>query len=84
MASRCSLRTTGRRTLTKPPAVAFITLGCPKNEVDTDRMRAAVAGSAYFLAEEPADADVVVVNTCSFIREATEESVATVLEIASE
>lgn len=67
-----------------PPAIAFITLGCPKNEVDTDRMRAAVAGSAYTLATEPADADVVVVNTCSFIREATEESVATVLEVAAE
>jgi ribosomal protein S12 methylthiotransferase len=68
----------------KPLAVAFITLGCPKNEVDSDRMRAAVLGSAYALAEDPADADVVVVNTCSFIREATEESVATVLEVASE
>jgi len=66
------------------PAIAFITLGCPKNEVDSDRMRAAVAGSAYTLAADPADADVVVVNTCSFIREATEESVATVLEVASE
>ena len=66
------------------PAIAFITLGCPKNEVDTDRMRAAVLGSAYALAEQPADADVVVVNTCSFIREATEESVAAVLEVAAE
>ena len=66
------------------PAIAFITRGCPKNEVDTDRMRAAVAGSAYRLAEEPSEADVVVVNTCSFIREATEESVATVLEMVTE
>jgi ribosomal protein S12 methylthiotransferase len=66
------------------PSIAFITLGCPKNEVDTDRMRAAVAGSAYALADEPTDADVMVVNTCSFIREATEESLATVLEVASE
>jgi ribosomal protein S12 methylthiotransferase len=66
------------------PAIAFITLGCPKNEVDSDRMRAAVAGSAYTLAEDPSDADVVIVNTCSFIQDATEESVATVLEVASE
>jgi ribosomal protein S12 methylthiotransferase len=70
--------------LSSTPAIAFITLGCPKNEVDTDRMKAAVAGSAYTLAEDPADADVVVVNTCSFIREATEESVATVLEVAND
>jgi len=66
------------------PAVAFITLGCPKNEVDTDRMRATVIASAYALAEDPSDADVVVVNTCSFIREATEESLAVVLEMAGE
>ena len=33
----------------QPPSIAFITLGCPKNEVDTDRMRAAVAGSSYRL-----------------------------------
>jgi len=64
------------------PALAFITLGCPKNEVDTDRMRAAVLSSAYTLVDDIDDADVVVVNTCSFIQDATEESLATVLEVA--
>ncbi len=63
-------------------SVAFVTLGCPKNEVDSDRMAAAVAGSAYHLVDDPARADVVVVNTCSFIQEATEESIATVLDYA--
>ena len=66
------------------PAIAFITLGCPKNEVDTDRMRAAVVASAYSLADDPETADIVVVNTCSFIRDATEESVATVLAVATD
>ena len=66
------------------PSVAFITLGCPKNEVDTDRMRASVAASRYALAENAEDADVVVVNTCSFIQDATEESVNTVLDIAAQ
>jgi ribosomal protein S12 methylthiotransferase len=47
-------------------------------------MRAAVLSSAYSLAETPADADVVVVNTCSFIQDATEESLGTVLDLASE
>jgi len=70
--------------MTSHPAVAFVTLGCPKNEVDTDRMRAAVASSAYGIAQDPDDADVIVVNTCSFIREATEESLAVVLEAAAE
>ncbi len=68
----------------RTPAITFLTLGCPKNEVDTDRMRAAVSASAYVLADDPADADVVVVNTCSFIAEATEESIGTVLEVAQE
>jgi ribosomal protein S12 methylthiotransferase len=70
--------------VTQTPAIAFVTLGCPKNEVDTGRMSAAVAGSAYTVAEDLESADVVIVNTCSFIREATEESIAAVLEAASE
>lgn len=57
------------------PAIAFVTLGCPKNEVDSDRMAALVAASAYRLVTDPAEADVVVLNTCSFIQTATEESI---------
>jgi len=63
------------------PAVAFVTLGCPKNEVDSDRMAASLGGS-FELVAEIEGADAVVVNTCSFIRDATEESVAMVLELA--
>lgn len=58
------------------PAIAFVTLGCPKNEVDSDRMAARVASSAYRLVDDPAEADVVVLNTCAFIEPATEESIA--------
>jgi len=71
----------------RPPSntsVAFLTLGCPKNEVDTDKMRAAVGSSHYDVVADTDEADILVVNTCSFIREATEESVAVVLELASE
>lgn len=57
------------------PAIAFVTLGCPKNEVDSDRMAAAVLSSAYRLVENPDDADVVVLNTCAFIQPATEEAI---------
>ena len=67
----------------KAPSVAFVTLGCPKNEVDTDRMRAIIGTSPYSVAEDPEDADVLVVNTCSFIEAATEESVDVVLEAVS-
>ena len=66
------------------PTIAFVTLGCPKNEVDTDRMRASVAGSAYRLEDDVAVADVIVVNTCSFIAEATEESIATILDLVGD
>ncbi len=62
-------------------SVAFITLGCPKNEVDTARMRARVAASSYELSNDPRQADVVVVNTCSFITSATAASIETILEI---
>lgn len=68
--------------VTSPISVCFITLGCPKNEVDSAKMSAAVRDSAFQLVDDSENADVVVVNTCSFIREATEESIATVMEYA--
>lgn len=63
-------------------SVYFLTLGCPKNEVDSDRMRAAVAASAYAVADDPDEADLIVVNTCSFIQDAAEESIEAVLDVA--
>jgi ribosomal protein S12 methylthiotransferase len=65
------------------PSVAFITLGCAKNEVDTDSMRAQVLACGHSLTNDPAAADAVVVNTCAFITEATEEAIATILEAAA-
>ncbi|MDR3037240.1 MAG: 30S ribosomal protein S12 methylthiotransferase RimO [Coriobacteriales bacterium] len=62
-------------------SISFVTLGCAKNEVDSDKMRARVRAAGFIESEDPADADVVVVNTCSFITEATEESLATILEV---
>ncbi|MEG0302356.1 30S ribosomal protein S12 methylthiotransferase RimO [Gordonibacter sp.] len=63
-------------------SVAFITLGCAKNEVDTTHMRARVVEAGYALADDPADADAVVVNTCSFIQAATEESLEAIFDAA--
>ena len=64
--------------------VAFMTLGCPKNEVDTDLMRAAVEATGYYTceggSEQAEGADAVVVNTCSFIQEATEASIETIFD----
>ena len=67
--------------MTDAPAIAFVTLGCPKNEVDTDRMAASVQASAYRLTDTLEDADVVVLNTCAFIQAATEESIAAAFEL---
>jgi ribosomal protein S12 methylthiotransferase len=63
--------------------VAFVTLGCPKNEVDSDRMAASLT-AAFDLVADIDRADAVVVNTCAFIREATEESIAVILDVAGE
>ncbi len=57
------------------------TLGCPKNQVDSDKIRAHMAADGLSPAQDPAGADVVVVNTCAFVEEAREESVATILEL---
>ncbi len=66
------------------PSVLYVTLGCAKNEVDTDRMRALLQGSGFGETADPADADVVIVNTCSFLASATEESVEATLELAED
>ena len=63
------------------PSVSFITLGCAKNEVDTSAMQRRVAEAGYALTDDLESAAVVVVNTCSFIQAATEESIDTILEV---
>ncbi len=67
---------------TSAPKVLYITLGCAKNEVDTDRMRALLNGSGFGETHDVDDADVAIVNTCSFLASATEESVEATLELA--
>jgi ribosomal protein S12 methylthiotransferase len=58
------------------------TLGCPKNQVDSDKLAGRLHAEGYELATGPADADLVVVNTCAFIEAARQESVDTILELA--
>ena len=64
------------------PCVAFVTLGCAKNEADTARMRVRLAEAGFLIEDDPAEADAVVVNTCSFIQSATEESIEAVFDAA--
>ena len=64
------------------PKVGFISLGCPKNLVDSEVMMGILARSGYDLTARADEADVLVVNTCSFIEAAQQESVDTILEMA--
>jgi ribosomal protein S12 methylthiotransferase len=64
------------------PTVYFVSLGCPKNRVDTEVMLGSTLERGHDVVSEPGEADVIVVNTCGFIGEAKEESVDTILEMA--
>ena len=58
------------------------TLGCPKNEVDSDKLVGTLDADGMVQAERPEDADLVVVNTCAFIESARQESIDTVLTLS--
>jgi ribosomal protein S12 methylthiotransferase len=66
----------------RPQKVGFISLGCPKNLVDSEVMMGLLARAGAELSPRAEDADVIVVNTCSFIESAQQESVNTILEMA--
>jgi ribosomal protein S12 methylthiotransferase len=65
-----------------PPRVGFVSLGCPKNLVDSEVMMGMLAQSGAQLTPRAEDADIIVVNTCSFIESAQQESVNAILEMA--
>ncbi len=62
--------------------VGMVSLGCPKNLVDSEVMLGTLQGSGYAITSDPAAADVIVVNTCTFIEPARRESIDTILEMA--
>jgi ribosomal protein S12 methylthiotransferase len=80
----------GRRSLAgnsvaaKDGAVGFVSLGCPKNLVDSEVMLGRLKARGYAIASEAKEADVIVVNTCAFIDRAKQESIDTILEMARE
>jgi len=65
-----------------PPKVGFVSLGCPKNLVDSEVMMGMLSQAGADLVPRAEDADVIVVNTCSFIESAQQESVNTILDMA--
>jgi ribosomal protein S12 methylthiotransferase len=62
--------------------VGLVSLGCPKNLVDSEVMLGRLRGAGYEIATDAAQADVIVVNSCAFIDRAKQESVDTILEMA--
>src|SRR5437016_9806558 len=63
------------------PTFAFVSLGCPKNLVDSERMLGKLAQDGYALQPDADGADVVVVNTCGFIEPARQESLSVIREM---
>jgi ribosomal protein S12 methylthiotransferase len=63
------------------PTVWLSTLGCAKNQVDSEKLIAMISEAGYGWADTPEEADVVMVNTCAFIEEARAESVETILDL---
>src|SRR6476469_9318897 len=63
-------------------SVALVTLGCARNDVDSEELAGRLAADGFVLVDDPADADTVVVNTCGFVEAAKKDSVDTLLEAA--
>ncbi len=64
------------------PKVGMVSLGCPKNLVDSEVMLGHLAGRGYTLTPRAEEAEILIVNTCSFIEPAKRESINTILEMA--
>jgi ribosomal protein S12 methylthiotransferase len=67
---------------TKKSPVYFVSLGCPKNLVDSQVMLGILEKDRYSITQNPEDAEVIIINTCSFIQASKEESIETILEMA--
>ena len=66
-----------------PPTLAFVTLGCPKNQVDSENMLGLLVRDGFRTVADPAEADVAVVNTCAFLQSAVAESRDAIAQVAA-
>lgn len=62
--------------------IGFVSLGCPKNQLDTEVMLHEVASAGYEITPEETEADIVIINTCGFIESAKKEAIDNILDIA--
>ena len=67
--------------MTRTPTVSFVSLGCPKNLVDSERMLGLLAQDGYALVPDAQPADLVIINTCGFIDAARQESIGVIREM---
>ena len=67
----------------RPPALAFVTLGCPKNTVDSESMLGLLVRDGFRAVGDPGAADVAVINTCAFLGSAVRESRETIARVAA-
>lgn len=65
-----------------PQKVSMVSLGCPKNLVDAEVMLGYLSNNGYTITTDEHEADIIIVNTCSFIKEAKQESIDTILDLA--
>ncbi len=63
--------------------VSVVSLGCPKNQVDAERMLASLSAAGFEICGEEAQADAIIVNTCGFIEDAKKEAIENILEAAA-
>lgn len=61
-----------------------MSLGCPKNRVDTEKIMFVMSNAGYCYREDPTEADVIIINTCAFIEPAVEESINTILDYGND
>ncbi|HSE41275.1 MAG TPA: 30S ribosomal protein S12 methylthiotransferase RimO, partial [Acidobacteriota bacterium] len=62
--------------------IGLISLGCPKNLIDSEAMLGQLVQKGYSVSSDPADSEIIIVNTCGFIEPAKKESIDTILQAA--
>ena len=62
--------------------IGFVSLGCPKNQLDTEVMLHELLRAGYEITADETEADIVIINTCAFIESAKKESIDSILDIA--
>lgn len=63
--------------------IGMVSLGCPKNQVDAEIMLSKLQNGGFEIVNDPAEADLIIVNTCAFIESAKKESIESILDMAS-